>query len=107
MISFCKFHGFGNDYIVIERANIPKGIDQVDLALDMCQRHTGVGSDGIAIVEPISDGVADYFCEIVNPDGTIAGFSGNGTRCAASYIYFRKNWQAANIALETRSGVKN
>ena len=67
MISFCKFHGFGNDYIVIERDQIPRGLDQVDIALGMCQRHTGVGSDGIAVIEKLEDGEADFFCEIVNP----------------------------------------
>ena len=106
-ISFCKFHGFGNDYIVIERGNIPASIDQVDLALSMCQRHTGVGSDGIAIIEKLDGGDADFFCEIVNPDGSVAGFSGNGTRCAVSYIYFKELWPEPNLRLKTRSGIKN
>ena len=106
-ISFCKFHGFGNDYIVIERSNIPASVDQVDLALSMCQRHTGVGSDGIAIIEKLDGGDADFFCEIVNPDGSVAGFSGNGTRCAVSYIYFKELWPEPNLRLKTRSGIKN
>lgn len=106
-ISFCKFHGFGNDYIVIERGNIPASVDQVDLALSMCQRHTGVGSDGIAIIEKLDGGDADFFCEIVNPDGSVAGFSGNGTRCAVSYIYFKELWPEPNLRLKTRSGIKN
>lgn len=106
-IPFCKFHGFRNDYIVIERADIPAGVDQVDIALGMCQRHTGVGSDGIAIVERLDGSEADFFCEIVNPDGSIAGFSGNGTRCAVSYIYYRNLWSDPSFRLKTRSGVKN
>ena len=106
-ISFCKFHGFGNDYIVIERDQIPVGLDQVDLALGICQRHTGVGSDGIAIVEKLDGSEADFFCEIVNPDGSVAGFSGNGTRCAVSYIYYKELWKEPRLRLETRSGVKN
>lgn len=106
-IPFCKFHGFGNDYIVIQRNQIPAGLDQVDLALGICQRHTGVGSDGIAIVEKLDGSEADFFCEIVNPDGSIAGFSGNGTRCAVSYIYYKKLWNEPRLRLKTRSGVKN
>ena len=106
-ISFCKFHGFGNDYIVIEREQIPVGLDQVDLALGICQRHTGVGSDGIAIVEKLDGSEADFFCEIVNPDGSIAGFSGNGTRCAVSYIYYKNLWTEPKLRLKTRSGVKH
>ena len=106
-ISFCKFHGFGNDYIVIERDQIPRGLDQVDIALGMCQRHTGVGSDGIAVIEKLEDGEADFFCEIVNPDGSIAGFSGNGTRCAVSYIYYKQLWDQPRLRLKMRTGVKN
>lgn len=106
-INFCKFHGFGNDYIVIERRNIPETVDQVDLALSICQRHTGVGSDGIAVVEKLDGTDADFFCEIVNPDGSVAGFSGNGTRCAVSYIYLKELWSAPNLRLKTRSGIKN
>jgi diaminopimelate epimerase len=106
-INFCKFHGFGNDYIVIERVLIPATLDQVDLALAICQRHIGAGSDGIAIVEKLDGSEADFFCEIVNPDGSIAGFSGNGTRCAVSYIYYKELWSGPKLRLKTRSGIKN
>jgi diaminopimelate epimerase len=106
-IPFCKFHGFGNDYIVIERSNIPHATDIPELSIAMCNRHTGVGGDGIAVLERQDGEKADYFCEIVNPDGSIAGFSGNGTRCAVSYLYYKGLWRAPDLKLETRSGVKN
>ncbi len=122
-----KFHGFGNDYIVIERDNIPETTDLSDLAKSMCNRHTGVGGDGIAVLNfptagggvaaASADGVvggdpalehseADYFCEIVNPDGSIAGFSGNGTRCAVAYLHYKNIWTVRKLRLETRSGIK-
>lgn len=106
-IPFCKFHGFGNDYIVIESAKIPASVPLPDLARDICNRHTGVGSDGIAVLEKIADGESDYFCEIVNPDGSIAGFSGNGTRCAVAYLYYKNLWRNPGLRLKTRSGIKN
>ena len=106
-IPFCKFHGFGNDYIVIGRDAIPSSVDLQQLAIDICNRHTGAGSDGIAVVEKLTNGDADYFCEIVNPDGSIAGFSGNGTRCAVAYLYYKGLWDQPALKLETRSGVKN
>jgi diaminopimelate epimerase len=107
-IPFCKFHGFGNDYIVIERDSIPQWLPLSDLAREICHRHTGAGSDGIAVIEPLSeDDDADYFCEIVNPDGSIAGFSGNGTRCAVAYLYYRSLWRRPALRLKVRSGVKN
>lgn len=106
-VKFCKFHGFGNDYIVIEKADIPSGIALADLAKGICHRHTGAGGDGIAVLEKLDGGQADYFCEIVNPDGSIAGFSGNGTRCAVAYLYYKKLWNDPTLRLEVRSGLKN
>ena len=107
-IPFCKFHGFGNDYIVIERTALPEGTDLPALAVSMCQRNTGVGADGIAVIEKLDlDDKADHFCEIVNPDGSIAGFSGNGTRCAVSYLYYKHLWREPALRLKTRSGIKN
>lgn len=105
-IPFSKFHGFGNDYIVIERG-IGEDIDLPALAVAMCPRNTGVGSDGIAVIEQRDGKDADFFCEIVNPDGSIAGFSGNGTRCAVAHLYRKGNWVEPRLRLETRSGIKN
>jgi diaminopimelate epimerase len=107
MIPFCKFHGFGNDYIVIERDKMPDGTDLSQLARAICHRHTGAGADGIAVLDELRDEDADYLCEIVNPDGSIAGFSGNGTRCAVAYLYYQYLWTDENLRLRTRSGDKN
>ena len=106
-IPFCKFHGFGNDYIVIERSDIDASVDLGDLAKAICHRNTGAGSDGIAVLERLDGTDADYHCEIVNPDGSIAGFSGNGTRCAVAYLHYKGIWTKAYLRLRTRSGVKN
>ncbi|QQS40654.1 MAG: diaminopimelate epimerase [Acidobacteriota bacterium] len=102
---FCKFHGFGNDYIVIESETLPADTDISGLARAMCERNTGVGSDGIALIERSEK--ADFLCRIINPDGSEAGFSGNGTRCAVAYLYFRGKWEDEKLRLETLSGVKD
>ncbi len=106
-IPFTKFHGFGNDYIVIERNNIPPETDLSELAKAICSRNTGAGSDGIAILEQKDLAIADYFCEIINPDGSTAGFSGNGTRCAVAFLHYKGIWKQPRLRLETRSGIKN
>ncbi len=106
-INFCKFHGFGNDYIVIEKSELKDVSDIGEFSKQICHRHTGVGGDGIAVLEKLDGAKADYFCEIVNPDGSIAGFSGNGTRCAVAYLYYKNQFSGENLKLETRSGVKN
>ncbi len=105
-INFCKFHGFGNDYIVVERHKLDESISLERLAVDICHRNTGVGGDGIAVLEKRDGSSADYFCEIVNPDGSIAGFSGNGTRCAVAYLHHSGIWTDKLLRLETRSGIK-
>ena len=89
VIPFCKFHGFGNDYIVVEKSDVPADLSLPALSEAICHRNTGAGADGIAVIETLEGTEADYFCEIVNPDGSIAGFSGNGTRCAVSYLAMR------------------
>ncbi len=111
-ISFIKFHGFGNDYIVIEQqqlAHVAPTADAASLgefARRICNRHYGAGADGIAVVSPTQDQPADFHVRIFNPDGSEAGLSGNGTRCAASYLYYQKLWTADRLRLSTRSGVK-
>lgn len=105
-IQFCKFHGFGNDYIVIDADSFAAGVDLPRLAPLMCNRNTGVGSDGLAILTRRDGREADHFCEIVNPDGSVAGFSGNGTRCAVAYLHFKGLWSEPRLRLETRSGIK-
>ena len=107
-ISFCKFHGFGNDYIVFEAQDLRGDSFSVeDFARTVCHRHTGIGGDGIAILEKLETDAADYSCRIVNPDGSEAGFSGNGTRCAVAYLYYKNLWSSELLRLETKSGVKN
>jgi len=91
---------------VIERDHINAAVSLDRLAIDICHRNTGVGGDGIAVVEKLDGTSADYFCEIVNPDGSTAGFSGNGTRCAVAYLHYKGLWTNDRLRLETRSGVK-
>jgi len=103
---FTKFHGFGNDYIVIEARELSGNDALGEFARRICDRHYGAGADGLAIVNPVQNGVADFQVRIFNPDGSEAGLSGNGTRCAAAYLYYTKLWSENELRLITRSGVK-
>ena len=105
-IAFIKFHGYGNDYIVIEAAGLGAVTDLGEFARDICDRHYGAGADGIAVVSQSDKAEADYLVRIFNPDGSEAGLSGNGTRCAASYLFYQKLWAAEELRLNTRAGVK-
>ncbi len=106
-IRFCKFHGFGNDYVVIEADELREISDLGEFTQKFCRRTTGVGSDGIAVLEKLNDAAADFSCRIINPDGSEAGFSGNGTRCAVAYAFYKNLWTDENLRLRTKSGVKN
>jgi diaminopimelate epimerase len=103
---FIKFHGFGNDYIVIESDQLQRIDNLGQFAKAICNRHLGAGSDGIAVVSPSVDQSADFNVRIFNPDGSEAGLSGNGTRCAAAYIYYQNLWSPEELRLSTKSGVK-
>jgi len=105
-LNFIKFHGFGNDYIVIDAEQFRDPNNWGSFARRICNRHYGAGADGIAVVSPSPDEAADFRVRIFNPDGSEAALSGNGTRCAAAYLYHQKLWQAPELRLSTRAGVK-
>ena len=102
---FCKLHGCGNDYIVIESREC-RGHDLAELARALCDRHFGAGADGVALVGAMSAMPGDFSARIFNPDGSEAEVSGNGTRCAAAYLYHSGGHSATTLRLHTLSGVK-
>jgi len=105
-IQFTKFHGLGNDYLVIEAEQLSDVQDLGDFARRICNRHYGAGGDGIAIIARADGEAADFNCRIFNPDGSEAGLSGNGTRCAVAYLYYKKLWSAEELRLSTKTGLK-
>ena len=104
---FIKFQGFGNDYIIFEAETL-KGVESLtNLSRAICDRHYGAGADGIVVVSPSRDsGEADFDARIFNADGSEAGLSGNGTRCAVAFLYHQGLWDKDELRLSTRSGVK-
>lgn len=83
-MKWLKAHGLGNDYLAIAEAELP--IELTPPAVRMiCDRHTGMGSDGILVRSAAGD--ADFGVRIYNPDGTEAEKSGNGLRIFAAFLY--------------------
>jgi diaminopimelate epimerase len=103
---FTKFHGLGNDYLVIEAEQLTGVQNLGDFARRICNRHYGAGGDGIAIISKAETADADFNCRIFNPDGSEAGLSGNGTRCAVAYLYYAGLWSKDELRLSTRTGLK-
>src|SRR2546429_9670530 len=89
---FTKFQGFGNDYIVFEAEQLATVVDLGSFARRICNRHYGACFDGIAVVESSADLEADFDVRIFNRDGSEASMSGNGTRCATSYLFYHNLW---------------
>lgn len=102
-IRFTKMHGLGNDYIYIDCLQGAPA-DPEALAVEMSDRHTGVGADGIILIMP-SD-VADFRMRMFNADGSEGKMCGNASRCIGKYVYDNGLTDKRLVTLETLSGVK-
>ena len=100
---FTKMHGVGNDFIVLDPEEIA-GLDLPDLARKVCDRHFGVGADGILIPAPSE--VAELKMVYLNSDGSPSEMCGNGIRCLARYARDRGLIEGEALTVETGAGVK-
>ncbi|MBE0415916.1 MAG: diaminopimelate epimerase [Dehalococcoidia bacterium] len=100
-MKFVKMQATGNDFILIEAT---EERDWSLLAKAMCERHTGVGADGLILLIPSK--VADLGIRFFNPDGSVAEACGNGLRCLARYGIDRGLVNAEELAVETPRGIR-
>lgn len=84
-IPFVKMHGCGNDFVMIEDLQAQIDISSEQAAM-ICDRHFGVGADGVILVRPAHKGNAVAFMHYMNSDGSLAQMCGNGVRCFAKYL---------------------
>jgi diaminopimelate epimerase len=98
-IPFEKWHGLGNDYLLVERDRLAAPLDP-ELARRLCDYHFGVGSDGILEVTETNGRRAEIL--IWNPDGSTAELSGNGTRIAARWLARRTGADEVVVAVGPR-----
>jgi len=98
-VRFAKAEALGNDFILIEAQQL-RG-RAAPLARRLCDRHTGVGADGLLVVRRAGSKLA---LRVFNADGSEAELSGNGMRCAAAYAH-RRGWvSGAELEIRTRAG---
>jgi diaminopimelate epimerase len=102
MIPFAKGHGLGNDYIVMNEADLPAALTDAQVTR-ICDRNWGVGSDGILLLTEAWDG-ADFGLRILNPDGSEAEKSGNGLRIFAKYLHDHGLAKRPTFTVATRGG---
>lgn len=101
-MDFVKMHGLGNDFVFIEDKT-GKDKDYTVLARAMCNRHTGIGADGLIVI--VDSRVADVRMRIINSDGSEAEMCGNGIRCFAKYVYDSGIIEKKQFTVETPAGI--
>jgi diaminopimelate epimerase len=101
-MKFYKYHGLGNDYIIIDPAD---GVNQLTAAeiVRICHRNYGIGSDGI-LLGPFADDNGTASVRIFNPDGSEAEKSGNGLRIFARYLWDKGSVSDAPFTISTIGG---
>jgi diaminopimelate epimerase len=104
-IPFTKMHGLGNDFVLIEEDQLSPDIDLAELAKRLCDRHFGIGADGIIVIAPPDDASCDIQFKFFNSDGSRAEMCGNGIRCFARYIKDQGLIKRTEFKVETLAGV--
>lgn len=103
-IRLVKAHAFGNDFLLTEATDAGAGKDVAAIARVVCDRHRGIGGDGLMVVTPTADGAST---RLWNADGSPAEISGNGVRCAAAWIAReRATPVGATLIIDTVAGPK-
>jgi diaminopimelate epimerase len=104
VIPFVKASACGNDFLLIDAADIEHAAapDKAALTQRICDRHEGVGADGVEWMYPHA--AADVEIRLINADGSQAEISGNGTRCVAAYICAERGLE--KITIQTGAGLK-
>jgi diaminopimelate epimerase len=98
-LPFFKYEGLGNDFLVIERDALGGAELSTERAVALCDRHRGVGADGVLVVD-----VNVPRMDVINADGSIPEMCGNGIRCVALHLARRAGLERLDVTIHTRSG---
>lgn len=105
-IEFTKYHGLGNDFILIDNRESEQPVITPTQAVQLCDRHFGIGADGVIFALPGQSGT-DYTMRIFNSDGSEPEMCGNGIRCLARFLadLEGKSSQVIQYRIHTLAGV--
>ena len=106
-MKIAKIHSLGNDFLIIDETETPGLEEKESLARRVCERHTGMGADGLLLIsiEDVDQSIVNF--RVFNADGTEAELSGNGLRCAAAYLYWNKKITKSHIRFKTPAGKRD
>lgn len=103
MIRFAKAHAYGNDFLYVLDTQV-QGADLPGVARRMCDRHSGIGADGLIVYTPTPGGAS---MRLFNADGSRAEVSGNGVRALAALLSRDEARGGIELTIETEGGVKH
>jgi len=104
MIKFAKAHAYGNDFLYVKTRDLTSGVALDALARELCERHTGVGADGLIVYEAVTGGAS---MRLLNADGSRSEVSGNGVRGLAALLLRDDDSENVAIRIESEGGVKH
>lgn len=107
-LEFAKLHSLGNDFLIVRSGEVGEPQSPLSaLAAGLCDRHLGVGADGVIFYQPtIADSEADTAAIIVNADGSKAEVSGNGLRCLAAFLNASGVHTGETLRIRTVAGIR-
>jgi diaminopimelate epimerase len=105
LMHLTKVHGCGNDFVIIDDLDGTIDVDP-GLVRALCDRHRGVGGDGVIRLAPARDDGSDVFMDYRNADGGVVEMCGNGVRCVATYMLNRHLLSGDVVRVGSRAGVK-
>lgn len=100
---FTKMQGAGNDYIYVDAIQ-EQVVDPSGLAIQLSDRHFGIGSDGLVLI--MASDSADFRMRMFNSDGSEAEMCGNASRCVGKFVYDKGLTKKKSLTLETKAGIK-
>ena len=105
-IKITKMQGCGNDFVILDFDEYKKtNLSMEELAIKLCDRHFGIGADGLIIPDTTPDRETDIAWYFYNSDGTSAQMCGNGIRCFAKYVYDKGLVKSKKFSVMTLAGV--
>lgn len=102
-LPFAKLQGLGNDFIIIESTDLPDHLDLHKLTKQICDRHFGIGADGLMIRWPSDKALARM--QVINSDGSEPEMCGNGLRCFVRYLQLHNVFTSETCQIETGAGI--
>lgn len=113
-MDFEKYHGLGNDFIIFRESVLKKKFSNIqckseldkkysELALEVCNRNTGIGSDGMIVLRKLTEDTVEMM--FYNQDGSRVPMCGNGIRCFSHFIYENKILSGKIYKIQTLAGI--